>query len=230
MYNLNGGGGTTHEVVSNPYEEIVNNARNVTGYTIDNEWQLMVDGFPTDCVYNGEDHTWIATNITVMSALRGEEIPKSLYETSITYNTEDHTNVTGTIVVNIKVTPKISGVVINMNPTTRYYQITPANITVTVGEYSKYQGQADPSFKPSYTGAVKDEIPGWTGQISRQAGEAPGDYPILQGTLNLADGENGFVASNYTLVVISGILHIKPADTGGDGGDGETPPPPPPIS
>lgn len=219
MYNLNGGGGTTREVVSNPYEEIVNNARNVTGYTIDNEWQLMVDGYPTNCVYNGEDHTWIPTNITVVSALRGEEIPESLYETSITYNTEDRTNVTGTIAVNIEVIPKISGVVIDTNPTTRYYQITPATITVTIKDQTKAQGAADPPLTSKFTGAVKDEIPGWTGHISRQAGEAPGRYLILQDTLKLADGENGFFASNYTLVVIPGWFYITPTVPGGDGSD-----------
>ena len=179
----------------------------------------MVDSHPTDCVYNGYDQTWIPTNVQVLSSQDGDEIPEDLYEVSISYNKADRTNVTRTIAVNIEVVPKISGVTIEMNPTTRSYQITPATITVEIKDQTKAQGAADPPLTSKFTGAVKDEIPGWTGQIKRDPGEAIGTYAIIQGDLELADGENGFFASNYTLVVIPGLFFITAAVPGGDGGD-----------
>ena len=110
--------------------------------------------------------------------------------------------------------------------------VAPATLTVSATNgLSKTQGQADPALTSTYEGAVAGEIPGWTGFISRAAGEAPGTYPIGQNTLQLADGENGFLASNYTLVFNGATFTINPLPGGGgDGGTTPTGPTPTPTN
>lgn len=75
------------------------------------------------------------------------------------------------------------------------------------------------------SGVVEPEVPGWTGFIDRVHGEVPGMYQIHQATLQLADGENGFLETNYELVVIPGELTITPLETipGGTTPGGSTP-------
>ena len=80
----------------------------------------------------------------------------------------------------------------------RYYTITPLTITININNVSKYSGQADPALTCSSSGTVNGEVPGWTGYLSREPGEAVGNYTITTGTLELADN-TPFIASNYVL-------------------------------
>ena len=102
--------------------------------------------------------------------------------------------------------------------------VNPASITVTANNQTKVQGTADPALTTRYTKAVGNEVPGWSGSVTRDPGEAPGTYDITQGSLKLADGSNGFLAGNYELTFVPGTLTITPAPvTPGGGDDGPTP-------
>ena len=94
--------------------------------------------------------------------------------------------------------------------------VTKATITVTAEDQTKVWGERDPQLTTTYSGAKNGETPGWTGSVARVDGENPGDYKIMQGTLELADGENGFDADNYDLEFIPGTLTITAADDGDD--------------
>ena len=96
--------------------------------------------------------------------------------------------------------------------------VTPVTITVTAGNLTKVEGEADPSLTTSYNPdvLVGNEKPDWDGEVVREAGEEPGSYAISQGTLALANGENGFLATNYKLEFIPGTLTITAADDGDD--------------
>ena len=96
--------------------------------------------------------------------------------------------------------------------------VTPVTITVTAGNLTKVEGDRDPSLTTSYDPSVlvDNEKPGWEGEVEREAGEEPGSYAINQGTLKLADGENGFFAKNYKLEFVPGTLTITTADDGDD--------------
>ena len=95
--------------------------------------------------------------------------------------------------------------------------VTKATITVTAEDQTKVEGERDPQLTTTYSGAKNGETPGWTGSVARVDGENPGDYKIMQGTLELADGENGFDADNYDLKFIPGTLTITAADDDDDG-------------
>ena len=152
---------------------------------------------------------------------------------SITATVEDDGSITGeptfknvTDTATVKVTVTRGG---QTSSGTASMTVTPATLTVNATNgLSKTQGQADPALTSTYEGNVAGEIPGWTGYISRAAGETPGTYPIGQNTLQLADGENGFLANNYTLVFNGATFTINPlpggGGDGGDGGDGGTTP------
>lgn len=96
--------------------------------------------------------------------------------------------------------------------------VTPVTITVTAGNLTKVEGDRDPSLTTSYDPRVLvgSEEPGWDGEVERVPGEEPGSYAINQGTLELADGENGFLAKNYDLEFVPGTLTITAADNGND--------------
>lgn len=107
--------------------------------------------------------------------------------------------------------------------TSSEWSIKPATITVQIENQTKKQGQADPILSYNIiSGVVEPEVPGWTGFIDRVRGELPGMYQIHQATLQLADGENGFLETNYELVVIPGEFTITPLETI-PGGGGTTP-------
>ena len=78
--------------------------------------------------------------------------------------------------------------------------ITPATITVIPGSgQTKYYGQSDPVLSYSYTGAVLEETPNFTGTLTRSDGEnVASNYKINQGTLALSNNQS-FIASNYQL-------------------------------
>lgn len=106
--------------------------------------------------------------------------------------------------------------------------VNPAPIVVTADNQTKVAGAADPALTSTYTQAVGSEVPGWAGAITRDPGEAVGTYAITQGNLALADGESGFLASNYVLSFVNGTLTITPAPViPGGGGDTPTPAPTP---
>ena len=106
--------------------------------------------------------------------------------------------------------------------------VNPASITVTADNQTKVAGTADPTLTSKHSPAVGNEIPGWSGRITRDSGEAVGSYAITQGNLALADGSSGFLAENYTLTFVPGTLTITPAPvTPGGGGDTPTPAPVP---
>ena len=167
--------------------------------------------YPQSVIYNGADQAWLPTVVDG----QGNTLT---YGEDYTVSYDGDTKNVRHIVVTIKGMGDYEGTV------TREYDITPATITVRANNMSKIQGQADPSLTSIYEGAVAGEVPGWTGFISRVAGEAPGQYAIGQNTLALADGENGFLASNYTLEFIGATFTINPLPGGGDGGDGGTTP------
>jgi uncharacterized repeat protein (TIGR02543 family) len=85
------------------------------------------------------------------------------------------------------------------------FTISPAPLTVTpdVGQ-SKFFGAADPALTYAASGAANSETPGFSGALSRAAGESIGSYAILQNTLDLADN-GAFKAANYTLSFVSGV-------------------------
>ena len=167
---------------------------------------------PQNTVYNGTDQAWLPTvvsdeGVTLTQSTDGGETGDYI----VSYG--NSTINAGHIVVTIKGCGNYAGTV------TREYTIFPATIRVHANNHSKVQGQADPSLTSWYEGAVANEIPGWTGFISRAAGEAPGQYAIGQNTLRLADGQNGFLESNYTLEFVGATFTITPAPVTPDGGD-----------
>ncbi|HIY80201.1 MAG TPA: InlB B-repeat-containing protein [Candidatus Olsenella excrementavium] len=95
--------------------------------------------------------------------------------------------------------------------------VTKATITVTAEDQTKVEGERDPQLTTTYSGAKNGETPGWTGSVTREAGETPNDYRIMQGTLELADNPDGkFMASNYNLAFNEGTLTITAADDDDD--------------
>ena len=171
---------------------------------------------PSDVVYDGADHTWTPTvtdgDGNVLVANR---------DYTVSYSTTDRTNVTGTITVTITGTGNFAGTV------TRTYQVVPRPLVVQANDQTKVQGAADPALSSGYNPAqlVAGEEPGWTGGLTREAGEAVGTYAITQGTLALEDNGD-FLAANYVLTVLPGTLTItaapapdNPPATTDDGGD-----------
>ena len=171
---------------------------------------------PSDVVYDGADHTWTPT---VTDGDGNVLVAKRDY--TVSYSTIDRTNVTGTITVTITGTGNFAGTV------TRTYQVVPRPLVVQANDQTKVQGAADPALSSGYNPAqlVADEEPGWTGGLTREAGEAVGTYAITQGTLALEDNGD-FLAANYVLTVLPGTLTItaapapdNPPATTDDGGD-----------
>ncbi len=84
----------------------------------------------------------------------------------------------------------------------------------------KEEGDEDPVLTYTYRGNVEGEIPGFTGELSRDEGETMGQYWIHGGTLELADNGN-FLAANYEMdfyddyatMGIYGVMFDKPEVT-----------------
>lgn len=83
--------------------------------------------------------------------------------------------------------------------------ITRRPITVTADNKSKVYGQADPALTYRVTAGALATGDDFTGALARQPGEAVGSYDILQGTLAIADGNNG---NNYNLIFVWGTFSI----------------------
>ncbi len=85
------------------------------------------------------------------------------------------------------------------------FTISPATLTVTpTSGLTKILGAADPTLTYNNAGAVAGETAGFSGALSRTAGEAIGAYAITQGTLALA-ANGAFKVANYTLSFTPGV-------------------------
>jgi uncharacterized repeat protein (TIGR02543 family) len=85
------------------------------------------------------------------------------------------------------------------------FTINPATLTVTpTAGQSKAYGAAEPTLTYTNSGAVASETAGFSGALSRAAGEAIGSYAITQGTLALA-ANGAFKVANYTLSFTPGV-------------------------
>jgi|GEM_PF-2078110 len=84
--------------------------------------------------------------------------------------------------------------------------VTPAALTITANDATKFYGQADPVFTASMTGFVNGETDAVVNglSLSRTPGSGVGDYPIIPG---------GATAANYNITYVNGTLTIK-ASTG----------------
>ncbi|MBD2721434.1 T9SS type A sorting domain-containing protein [Hymenobacter sp. BT189] len=80
--------------------------------------------------------------------------------------------------------------------------ITPRGVTVAADAKSKTYGDTDPSFTYHITGGSLAFTDGFTGGLSRQAGESVGTYGITQGTLS--------AGTNYNLTYNGNNLTIAP--------------------
>ena len=87
------------------------------------------------------------------------------------------------------------------------WSISPRTVTVKAAELHKVYGEEDPTL---YTISMDEEPPVLTGAVVRDYGEDVGAYYIRQGSLALTDGP-GFVASNYVLEFIDGLLTVDTA-------------------
>ena len=107
------------------------------------------------------------------------------------------------------------------------YTLTVAKkaITVTPNALSKIVGANDPVLTYTVSGAQNNEVPGFTGALSRAQGETAGTYAIKLGTLALADKDT-FKASNYTLQFSSTpvLFTINTRSSGGSSGGGSSNP------
>jgi hypothetical protein len=74
--------------------------------------------------------------------------------------------------------------------------ITARPITITANAKSKLNGAADPALTYRLTGGTLVGTDALTGALERDAGEAVGQYDILQGTVNDSDGNGG---NNYDI-------------------------------
>jgi hypothetical protein len=83
--------------------------------------------------------------------------------------------------------------------------ITPRPITVTADDKSRVYGEADPALTYQVTAGFLVDDDHFTGNLTRELGEAVGSYDILQGTLAIADGNNG---NNYNLIFVWGTFTI----------------------
>ena len=85
------------------------------------------------------------------------------------------------------------------------FSITPRPLTITPNTLSKNYGTSDPVLTFTFTGDVSGQTPAFTGTLARAGagtpeGEAVGAYPVLRGSLNLANN-GAFIATNYVLTM-----------------------------
>ncbi|MBR4760255.1 MAG: InlB B-repeat-containing protein, partial [Lachnospiraceae bacterium] len=88
------------------------------------------------------------------------------------------------------------------------FSIGKRTLTVRADSVSKTEGEEDPQLTYQISNAVLGETPCFTGNLERTAGEEPGYYQILVGTLELADGE-GFRTSDYSFSFTGNYLYIN---------------------
>ena len=96
-----------------------------------------------------------------------------------------------------------SNVVGNATTSAATLTVSKRSVTVTADAKSKYHGQPDPALTYQITSGSLVAGDAFMGGLARNAGEAPGTYPILQGTLALNN--------NYVLTYVGVNLTILPA-------------------
>ncbi len=95
------------------------------------------------------------------------------------------------------------------------FEIKKRVLTIIPDNVSKLYGQPDPALTYTYVNNVDGEIPGFTGALSRQAGEGIGTYSILQNTLQPTNSDT-FNIDNYTVEFAEGqIFSIRSATING---------------
>ena len=181
--------------------------------TVDISGQQVTVDYPENVPYDGTEHTWIPT---VTDADGNVLVANRDY--TVRYSTSDHTNVSGRIRVTITGIGNYAGSV------ERTYSITPLQLIVTADDITKYVGEADPALTSTYRGVLEGEVPGWSGSIAREPGEAVGTYAIDLNTLSLEDNPEGnFRARNYQLIFEIGTFTILDTPTTPDDGGDDTP-------
>lgn len=199
---------------------------------------FVVSALPENYVYDGEEHpqyidiVYSPTN----DVLTSSDLTSYGLSLNVVWNTDDFKNVTGEKIATVTL-KQINNNFIFLDEndteilypwvykTTRSFEITPNILQIEADDYIKIMGTADPGLTFQIkSGLVEGEVPGYTGSITRAPGEAPGTYSITQGDLQLADNPDGnFLANNYTIYFVPGVLLIQPAPSGG----GEVTPPHP---
>ena len=179
----------------------------------DSSYNDVTVDYPENVPYDGTEHTWVPT---VTDADGNVLVADRDY--TVRYSTSDHTNVSGRIRVTITGIGNYTGSV------ERAYSITPLNLIVTADNITKYVGEADPALTSTYRGVLEGEVPGWSGSIAREPGEAVGTYAIDLNTLSLEDNPEGnFRARNYQLIFEIGTFTILDTPTTPDDGGDDTP-------
>ena len=79
--------------------------------------------------------------------------------------------------------------------------IEKADVTVTTNDFEKFVGQDDPTFTYNTTGLIGNDT--LSGNITREVGEAIGEYLITQGTL--ANDNYNISFNNGTFTIVSNI-------------------------
>jgi hypothetical protein len=90
--------------------------------------------------------------------------------------------------------------------------IDPRPITVTADAKSKIFSDPDPALTYQRTSGTLVDTDSFTGSLTRDPGEAVGQYNILQGTLKVNDGNNG---NNYAITYVGAKLTIGSWSTKG---------------
>ncbi|MFO7924947.1 MAG: MBG domain-containing protein [Bacteroidales bacterium] len=91
-----------------------------------------------------------------------------------------------------------------MTVTPATFEISPLAVTVTADAKTKTYGDTDPALtftSAPAVGSILDnaEVISFTGELSRDAGEDVGDYPITQGTLNNTNYSISYTGANLTI-------------------------------
>nr|WP_247716451.1 MBG domain-containing protein [Sinomicrobium weinanense] len=137
--------------------------------------------------YDGTEHTLVITG----------ELPEG---TSVTYQNNGRTDAgTQTVTAEIDGGENYEDMELTADLT-----ITPRSITVTADNQQKTYGTDDPEL--TYTADMLIGGDSFTGMLERDAGEAVGEYMIIQGTLT--------AGNNYAITFEEGTFAITPADYG----------------
>ena len=217
--------------MSNPYTTTLDDDLDISGAVNSNiiniDSNISIGNFP-DYQYDGTDHY---TDDFTLYDMDGNDVSDKVvaitrWQDSEGYNTTKITNAgTYTLIVELNLVGEGELYVDYepySSPITRTLYIAKAIIHITINNQVKYEGAADPSLTYYYTGNVPGEIPGFSGMLVRDPGEAPGIYSINRGSLDIADGSGGFLAENYDVTCTPGtfIINIPPVNPDpGPGGD-----------
>ncbi|MBR4906052.1 MAG: hypothetical protein IKZ44_04280, partial [Clostridia bacterium] len=230
-------GSVTNEVTAtavDPENEEVNGNASVTdetkkkdGNDVDPEpdpddpgEELDVDSKSITVVYDGKAHT-----LTAKATVEGSTVWYSIDGGEWTTTAPSRTAV-GTTTFSIKAThPAYNDVVKDGYSLT----VLPKDLTITIDDAWKYQGDADPEFTYSVDGLVEGEtIPAGIITLFRDEGEEIGTYTIhgklgakafmkraslrrfAARIMNNAKGETTFDPANYNITFVEGTFEIRP--------------------